>query len=252
MFLDKFKQPYLFGHRGFSQNYPENNIESFKACMENDVKGVELDVQVCKSGEVVINHDFDLKRICNIDKKIKELTLTELKQLDFGSFKDPKFSNCRITTLKELFEECKDNIYYDIELKEESLKDTGLCKKVLSLIKEYHLEDNCMISSFNPFSVRRFNIISFYKFDTAIIFAPHDGPRILWYGFGRFIAKCNILKPSYKLIDEKFMKKFKKYKICTWTVNEKHDCQRLLDLGVSGICGNDPVSFKQIIKSHKA
>lgn len=248
MFLNSFKSPYIFGHRGYSEVYPENTLLSFNKCVENNVNGVELDVQVCKTGEIIISHDFNFKRCGNLDKKISDLTLKEIKSLDVGSFKSKSFKDEKVPTLEELFKSCGNKLYYDIELKEETVKDTTLCKKVYDLIKKYKLEDNCIISSFNPFSVKRFNKISNYSFDTAIIFGENSGPRFLWHGFGRHIAKCNILKPDYKLVNEKFMKKFKgKYRIMTWTVNDKKVGKELLDLGVEGLCGNDPIMLKSLL-----
>ncbi len=247
MFLENHKSPYIFGHRGYSEIYPENTLLAFQKCIENSVNGVELDVQVCKTGEVIINHDFDFKRVGNVSKEISELTLDEIKEIDVGYSKSKEFKGTKVATLEELFKVCNNKLYYDIELKEKNFKDTGLAKKVLDLIRKYNLENNCIISSFNPFSVRRFNKISNFSFDTAIIFGEGDGPRLLWHGFGRHIAKCNILKPDYNLIDEKFMKKFsKKYRIMTWTVNSEKDAKKLLNLKVDGLCGNDPVKLKKL------
>ena len=77
--LEAKRKVLVFGHRGFSQDYPENTMISFSKAAENPlVDAVELDVHLCKTGEVVISHDFSLKRTAGIDREIEDLTLEEL------------------------------------------------------------------------------------------------------------------------------------------------------------------------------
>lgn len=237
----------LLGHRGYSERYVENSLKAFRACKEFD--GVELDLQLCKTKEVVIIHDFDLKRLANLDKKVKDLTLDELKTLKLSTPKAKESES--LITLEELFDDLSNTLYYDLELKEETAKDTGLARAVFQIIKNYKMEKNVLVSSFNPFTLRRFNRLSKGKIDSAIIFSNEDGPWILRRGFGRFIAKSNMLKPDRKQIDKAFMKKFsKKYKILTWTVIDIDDAKRLIDLGVDGLICNDPGKFKDLINKN--
>ena len=78
--LEAERKVLVFGHRGFSQEYPENTMLSFSKCAENPlVDAVELDVHLCKTGEVVVAHDFSLKRTAGIDSEIEDLTLEQLK-----------------------------------------------------------------------------------------------------------------------------------------------------------------------------
>ncbi|MCF0262600.1 MAG: hypothetical protein HUK23_06785, partial [Sphaerochaetaceae bacterium] len=113
----------VFGHRGFSDKFPENTMMSFAACADNPaIDGVELDVHLCKSGEVVVAHDFSLKRTAGLDINIEDLTWDELKEIDVGSFKGSgcgglDFSGARVPLLEDLFRTFGDRFIYDIELK---------------------------------------------------------------------------------------------------------------------------------------
>ena len=55
-------------------------MAAFRRAVEHGY-GIELDVQLSKDGQVVVAHDFDLKRICKVEKDVDELTYEELKEL---------------------------------------------------------------------------------------------------------------------------------------------------------------------------
>jgi len=239
--------PLLFGHRGFSELAPENTLEAFRLCVERGISGVELDVHLCKTGELVIIHDHDLKRVAGYGGTVEELTFDQLRSLDVGSHKAPQFKGARIPLLSELFAECGDRLYYDIELKAKGIKDTHLAWKTWTTIQEYHLEHRCMVSSFNPFSLRYFNRVSHQAIPTAVIYSESkEVPRILQHGWGRFIAQATVLKPEHVQVTDRMLAKYRKgkgYPVSTWTINDKEEAKRVLDLGVDGIICNNPGLF---------
>ena len=76
-----FDLPVAYCHRGFHDELlPENSIAAFKKSAEKEI-GVELDVQPTKDGKIVVFHDFNVKRMCGVDKLIKEMTYEELSTL---------------------------------------------------------------------------------------------------------------------------------------------------------------------------
>ena len=48
----------LIAHRGYSGKYGDNNMMSFQAAYDNGFNMIETDVQLCKTGEIVIYHDL--------------------------------------------------------------------------------------------------------------------------------------------------------------------------------------------------
>ena len=55
-------------HRGYSIKYKDNSIEAIQEAINRDYDGVEIDVQLCGTGELVLHHDVYLddhsSRIC--------------------------------------------------------------------------------------------------------------------------------------------------------------------------------------------
>ena len=61
----------FYAHRGLhnlSEGVPENSMAAFRRAAEHGY-GIELDVQLTRDGQVIVAHDYDLKRICGIEKE---------------------------------------------------------------------------------------------------------------------------------------------------------------------------------------
>ena len=87
----------MIAHRGLFDNNaeaPENSLAAFRNAVEHGF-GMELDVQLTKDEKLVVFHDFDLKRMCGVHKKLTELTYAELEQyfLKNSTEKIPLFSD---------------------------------------------------------------------------------------------------------------------------------------------------------------
>ena len=48
-------------HRGFSLKYRENSLESIREAVGRGYDGLEIDVQMCETGELVLAHDLYLE-----------------------------------------------------------------------------------------------------------------------------------------------------------------------------------------------
>lgn len=244
-------RPLLFGHRGFSELAPENTMKAFDLCLQKGIAGIELDIHLCKSGELVVVHDHDLSRLAGVSARVEELTLDELSHLDVGRHKDPKFAGERIPTLRQVFETYGTAFYYDVELKVGGTGDTGIAHKTWRLIKEMGMEKVVLISSFNPFAIRYFNRESDQALPTAVIYSEaEEVPKVLQHGWGRHIAHATVLKPDRLLVDDKTMARLSKkkgYPILTWTVNDRAEGIRLLELGVDGLISNNPSQFLDLL-----
>jgi len=90
---DSHLRGWLYAHRGLHDgnvNVPENSMEAFRLAVEKGY-GMELDVQLTKDGQLVVHHDGSLKRVCGVDKLIREVDFADLPLLPNGS-RIPLFS----------------------------------------------------------------------------------------------------------------------------------------------------------------
>lgn len=143
-------------HRGFSEKYPENTMEAFRAALEVGADEIETDVRVTADGELVLIHDDTVGRTTDGTGKVCEMTLDELRTLDAGVKKGAEFAGAKVPTLRELFELVKDHptLTLDIELKEYPTEGREalafeVCDKALAMIDEYGFTKRCVVNSFS-------------------------------------------------------------------------------------------------------
>lgn len=135
-----------YAHRGIhnnDSNCPENSLRAFILAVKQGY-GIELDVQLTKDKVPVVFHDYDLLRVCGVDKKVKECTYEELMKYRLFSSKE------KIPRLKEVLELVHGRVPLIVELKIRwEVNDT--CVKTYDLLKEY--KGAYCIESFNPFTL---------------------------------------------------------------------------------------------------
>src|SRR5271155_5053535 len=118
----------VHGHRGARAMYPENTIPAFRYAIEIGVDFLEMDVAVTKDSVLVISHDPHINgEICTGPHPgiaIHELTLSELRQYDCGTLKNPRFPKQQpvpgtcIPTLDEVLNLSRlGNVQFNIETK---------------------------------------------------------------------------------------------------------------------------------------
>ena len=60
-------------HRGYSLKYRDNSIEAIREAIHREYDGIEIDVQICETGELVLHHDVYLGNHFLIDMTLEEL-----------------------------------------------------------------------------------------------------------------------------------------------------------------------------------
>ncbi len=133
-------------HRGYV-SAPENTLEAYRLSALNGFVAVECDVSFTKDGYAVLLHDDTVDRTSNGTGKINELTLGEVKALDFGSWKSPEYKGVQIPTFEEFIALCKElDLHPYIELKSELAQ--GQAQTLVKTVEKYGLLDNCSWISF--------------------------------------------------------------------------------------------------------
>lgn len=228
----------IFAHRGFSSKYPENTMLAFRKAVEIGVDGIELDVHLTKDNEIVIIHDEDIKRTCNGEGLVKDMTLAQLKKFDASATFKGVYGKNEIPTLREYFELVRStDVITNIELKTGVYEYPTIEQRVIDLVREYGLENKIIFSSFNHFTVKRCEEI-----------APEIKRGFLtgdWlYDFGKYTAERNVqcCHPWHITLNEETVREIHAAgrEINTWTVNEYEDIERLSAMGVDCLIGNYP------------
>jgi glycerophosphoryl diester phosphodiesterase len=111
----------LIAHRGASGYAPEHTLASYQLAIDQKADFVEPDLAISKDGALICLHDDTLERTTNIKEVFpdrfsrdsagrggakqwiaNDFTVDEIKRLDAGSWRDPKFAGARVPTWEEM------------------------------------------------------------------------------------------------------------------------------------------------------
>src|SRR5512143_3116201 len=140
-------RPLVLGHRGASADAPENTLAAFRLALEQGADGVELDVWRCATGEVVVVHDEDARRVAGVDLRVPDAPLAALRALDVGAWKGERFRGERIPLLSEVLEALPGAVV-DVELKS-SGRDLRLAAAAARVVAAAGAARRVIVSSFD-------------------------------------------------------------------------------------------------------
>ncbi len=219
-----------FGHRGAKGYVCENTLASFQKALDLNVYGIELDVHVCASGELVVFHDFTLDRITNGSGEIHNFSLEELKKLKVDS-------EFEIPTLEEVLNLVNRKCQVNIELKGH---DTAT--PAVQIIDKYIQEYNWKMEDFIVSSFQRDELLKVSQLNSKVPLAVLTQASVEQAMDWAEEFSTNIIHPHFSLLTEDNCKMAteKGFEINTWTVNDVADIERIKKYKINGIISDFP------------
>jgi len=229
------------GHRGASKIAPENTLKAFKEAIRLKADAVEFDAQETVEGEIVIIHDYDTLRTAGTEGIVKQMTLKELKKLNFGNGE-------QIPTLLELIQLAKGKISLNCEIKVE-----GIAKKIIHIFQDADILDSTIVSSFLHEELSKIQKIE-PQLKLATLVPTEAGKFSDWNYKKKLIDLTSennyyAINPLYKLADKQFIEYAheKNIKVFPWTVDSGIAMKKLINMGTDGIITNDISRLKEVL-----
>ena len=224
------KQPQKIGHRGAKGYLAENTLESIQLALQFGVDAIEIDVHKCKSGELVVFHDFTLERITDGQGEIASKSWEELKRLYV-------YEKFRIPLLTEVLDLIKGKCWINIEL-----KGLNTAAKTVRIIQHYIKNQNWNQEDFLVSSFQKDELLEVFKKDPDIqigVLTETSFKEAIQLGA---MLNAKAIHPPLGIITQENVKQAHKagFKIFVWTVNEPADILRMKDFGVDGIISDFP------------
>ena len=220
-------------HRGVSTEYPENTMAAFRLAEELGADWIELDVQECADGEIVVMHDSNFARTVGLRANVWELTWPEIAELDAGSRFSPLYAGEGIPLLREVLDFARESgVRLNIELKPTG-RERELERSVARLVQEYGMEERCVITSQVYAVLERVKAVA-PELETVYVMGLAYGDLSRMTAADAFsIQAASITRPLVKRVHNAGKE------IMAWTVNSADAIDRMLSRGVDNIITDD-------------
>lgn len=165
-------------HRGYNGTAPENTLPAFQLAKENGFDYVETDVSFTADNAAVLLHDSTVDRTSDGTGNIAELTLAEVRGLDFGSWKSADYAGVQIPTLDEFLLLCKNlELHPYIEIKNNAAYTQAQIEHIVDAVRSHGLKGSVTYISFTTAYLKhvanydpsaRLGLLSNYLTSTAV------------------------------------------------------------------------------------
>ena len=213
-------------------------MAAFEYAIGQGYRYLETDVQVTADGVLVAFHDFNLKRTCGIDRRISDMTWSEVSAARVDGL-------APIPTLEQLLGEWPE-ARFNIDCKAENAVDA-----LVAAIRRTSSIDRVCIGAFSDTRVRRLRGILGPGLCTAL--GP-AGVSQLRYGrmsrTGALAAQVPVRQGPLLVMTDRFVARAHRLglQVHVWTIDDPTEITRLLDMGVDGIMTDRPAVLRRVLE----
>jgi glycerophosphoryl diester phosphodiesterase len=241
----------VIGHRGASEDAPENTLSSVKESFKQGSDGVEIDIRLTKDNHVVCIHDKNSLRTSGEFLIISETKFNVLKKLDVGSWKSKKWKNERIPLLEEVLKVIPDKKEIFIEVK----TGTEIIEPLINALNRSNINlSDVSIISFNREVIKK--IKSRMSEITGNLLIAFDPEVNLEQGLGDLLKSINadgVGAQNHQNLNSSLVKEVHnlRKKIHVWTVNDQEEANKFELMGINSITTNRPKLIKKSLNITK-
>jgi glycerophosphoryl diester phosphodiesterase len=233
--------PIAFAHRGGSDAAPENTMAAFEHAVSLGYRYLETDAHRTTDGVLVSFHDPDLSRTCGLDAKIGEMTAADVAHARVRGDDGAQHSIPLMSDLFEAFPEVR----FNIDAKsDESVEPLG------ALIKEFDALDRVCLASFELKRLRRLRSTLGVGLLTNMSPTEVISLRTLGRlpGRSKRAAQVPAKAGPMNVVNKRFVLSahLSEIPVHVWTVNDRAEMERLLDLGVDGIMTDETALLRDV------
>jgi len=239
-------KPLVIAHRGAPLEAPENTMAAFRLAAARGADMLECDVQPTSDGTLVIMHDEDVRRTTDGRGPLRRLSLSEVRQLDAGSWFGPEFAGEAVPTLEEVCAFAAGRILLNLEVKCPDAEFAELVDPFLACLRRYDLLATSIISSFDLAVLTR---LRRHSPDARLAYL-HHAIWVLPMREELRLLKLTALHPHHALLTRRRLERAHSFGLAVnaWTVDNPRRMARLCAWQADGIITNDPGRLAALIR----
>lgn len=232
--------PIPTAHRGGSLEAPENTMRAFAHAVGLGYSHVELDVRATADLEVVVFHDATLERVAGTHGAVEQLRWRDMREVRVAGTES-------IPRLADVLDAWPD-LRVTIEM-----KDDAAVAPVARIVADRDAWHRVCLASFSETRLARIRRLSDGRARTSL--GTWGVARLRAAGSGLPVRPaCDVVQVPVRwrgvpIVDRRFIDGCHAagLQVQVWTVNERVEMERLLDLGVDGIMTDRPTLLKGLL-----
>ena len=231
--FDRTVDKMIIAHRGAGNEGIENTVSSIDKAYELKAYGSEIDVQRTADGYYVLNHDGTFKRAAGVDRKVNDMTLAEIMELDLGGEK--------VARIEDVLDRSRDKVVLFIELKGETA-DRQMADDVIAMVKQRDMIDQCVFISL------KYDLIDYIESNYSDIQTGY----LTFASFGETARlNCDFIGLEEEAASFSVISAIHEHdkKVLIWTVNEEDSQRHFLLSEADGIITDNVSQIKELIAS---
>jgi len=235
--------PIAFAHRGGAAEAPENSWAAFERAVELDFHYVETDVRTTADGVAVAIHDPALERTTGHVGLVSRTSSRDLDALRLGDGGPVP----RLEDLLAAWPDLRWNI--DVKQREAVVAVAGAIRRTCS-------KDRALVTAFAGRRARRVRAALGPELATgagrlavALLVVAKAAPWVRLPAPAS-AAQVPVRQGRIRIVDGAFVRACHRagMAVHVWTVDDRSEMERLLDLGVDGIMTDRPSVLKEVLE----
>lgn len=221
-------RPLVISHAACGGHAPANTLAGIRAALRFGVDAIEIDVQCSSDGVPVLMHDYTVDRTTNGTGEVAKLTLNELRALDAGGEPPP--------TLAEVLELTRGNTLLICEIKQ-----PGIEQRLAEVVLESEALDAVMVWSFFPQALSGMRAAE-PRIPAALLVSDRHTDALPTLRETAVSIGVQGLSVYHEGVNEEALRLCRRSGLAlfTWTADDPTAIERLIEVGVDGICTNFP------------
>ncbi len=229
----------VVAHRGAAGAAPENTLAAVNRALDDGADWVEIDVQESRDGQVVVVHDSDFMKLAGNPLKVWEGDLSQIQQIDIGSWFDPRFATERVPTLADVLETVRGRAKLVIELKYYG-HDERLEQRVVDIVEAAGMADDVVVMSLKLEGIQKLQALRPQW--TAGLLAAKAVGDLTRLDIDFLAVNQGMARPAFIRRAHRAGKK-----VFVWTVNDGLSLSRWASMGVDGVITDEPALARDIL-----
>lgn len=232
----------LLGHRGAPREAPENTLASFQAALRAGADGVELDVRLCATGEVVCCHDPTLQRLAGEDVRVRTTAWADLQRHDLGG-------GARVCLLDDALDLVGPHGVVNVELKHDDVDAPALARATVAALSRA-ARGAVIASSFDLATLAALTALR-PRLPRGLLIPPLRYPESRSYLAA--VTRPGAFHAVHPWHEDVTRERVAAWRGCgldtnTWTVDDPARVAALRDLGAAMVISNTPASVAPSVR----